>query len=109
MTLNLSACFEETWSLLSRPRRDRPSLNAKGLHIVEFEDLEDVASTGSNSAHEPGRITGIPERRILHRVQNIYPYNMQVRHQILPADTAERQNFATFTQTAMERDIQQAA
>ncbi|GBM02257.1 hypothetical protein AVEN_108806-1 [Araneus ventricosus] len=109
--LNLLRRFEETGSLEDRPRSGRLSLNAVRVHVVEsvMEELASETSTGSSSAREAGRITGLTEssiRRILHGILNLHPYKIQALHQLLPADFDERQNFATWALAQMERDSQ---
>ena len=68
-------------------------------------DFTGETSTKSSSVLEAERRTGIPEpsiRHILHEMLDLYPYIIQVLHQLLPADTGARQNFATWMLTQME-------
>lgn len=109
--LNLVRRFEETGSLEDRPRSGRPALRADRVHVVEsvMEDMAAETSTGSSSAREAQRRTGIPEpsiRRILHGMLDLYPYKIQALHKLLPADTGARQNFATWALEQMQRNPQ---
>lgn len=109
--LNLVRRFEETGSLEDRPRSGRPSLSADRVHAVKsaMEKVAAETSTGSSSAREAGRITGIPQssiRRILHGILDLYPYKIQTLHQLVPADTGKRLKFATWALAQMDRDPQ---
>lgn len=94
-----------------RPRSGRPALRADRVHVVQsvMEDMAAETSTGSSSAREAERRTGIPEasiRRILHGMLDLYPYKIQTLHQLLPADTDARQKFATWALEQMQRNPQ---
>ena len=71
--LNVVRHFEETGSLEDHPLSGRPALRTDRVHVVQnvMKDLAADTSTGSSSAREAERRTGIPEpwiRRILHRI-----------------------------------------
>lgn len=65
--------------------------------------------TGNINAREARKITGIPGssiRRILHAMVDLYPYVLQILHQLLHADTDKRLNFAKWALVQMDRGPQ---
>ncbi|GFU87173.1 uncharacterized protein TNCV_1305371, partial [Trichonephila clavipes] len=61
----------------------------------------------TSSAREAARRLGLPlssVRNILRRILQLYPYKMQSCHELLPADTAQRQAFAKWAFSKMEQD-----
>ncbi|GFV59684.1 uncharacterized protein TNCV_1907551 [Trichonephila clavipes] len=66
------------------------------------------AASGTNSAREAARRLGLPPssvRNILRRILQLYPYKLQSYHELLPADTAQREAFAKWAFSKMEQDI----
>ncbi|GFU93171.1 hypothetical protein TNCV_1465531 [Trichonephila clavipes] len=64
---------------------------------VEMEAIASEAASGTNSAREAARRLGLPPssvRNILRRILQLYPYKLQSCHELLPADTAQREAFA---------------
>ncbi|GFX96966.1 uncharacterized protein TNCV_1996981 [Trichonephila clavipes] len=56
---------------------------------------------------EAARRLGLPPssvRNILCRILQLYPYKLQSRHELLPADTAQREAFAKWAFSKMEQD-----
>lgn len=109
--LNVVHRFEETGRLEHRPRSGRPSVSANRVPVVQsvMRNVAAETSTGSCSAREAGKVTGIPERsvrRILHLILEMHPYKIQARHQLLPADCDKRHAFATWALAQMDRDPQ---
>ena len=93
--LSLVLRFEETRNSEDHPRSGRPVLRADCVYVVQSV-MEDLATRtpGSSTAREAETRTGI--RRTLYGILNLYPYKIQTLHQLLPADTGARQNFATW-------------
>ncbi|GFV59071.1 hypothetical protein TNCV_4422471 [Trichonephila clavipes] len=55
------------------------------------------AASGTSSASETARRLGLPPssvRNILLRILQLYPFKLQSCHELLPADTAQREAFA---------------
>ncbi|GFW96952.1 DUF4817 domain-containing protein [Trichonephila clavipes] len=91
--------FEEPGKLEVRARAGRLCLKeARAPCIaVEMEAIASEAASGSNSALEAARRLGFPPssvRNILRRILQLYPYKLQSCHELLPADTAQREAFA---------------
>ncbi|GFU76428.1 hypothetical protein TNCV_106511 [Trichonephila clavipes] len=62
-----------------------------------MEAIASEAASGTNSAREAARRLGLPPssvRNILLRILQLYPYKLQSCHELLPADTAQREAFA---------------
>ncbi|GFT49663.1 DUF4817 domain-containing protein [Trichonephila clavipes] len=101
--------FEETGKLEDRARAGRPCLKeARAPCIaVEMEAIASEAASGTNSAREAARRLGLPPssvRNILRRILQLYPYKLQSCHELLPADTAQREAFAKWALSKMEQD-----
>ncbi|GFW89763.1 DUF4817 domain-containing protein [Trichonephila clavipes] len=100
--------FEETGKLEDRARAGRPCLKeARAPCIaVEMEAIAFEAASGTNSAREAARRLGLPSssvRNILRRVLQLYPYKFQSCHELLPADTAQKEAFAKWAFSKMEQ------
>ncbi|GFW84750.1 DUF4817 domain-containing protein [Trichonephila clavipes] len=107
--LKLVKRFEETGKLEDRARAGRPCLKeARAPCIaVEMEAIASEAASGTSSAREAARGLGLPPsyvRNILRRLLQLYPYNLQSCHELLPADTAQREAFAKWAFSKMEQD-----
>ncbi|GFX18162.1 DUF4817 domain-containing protein [Trichonephila clavipes] len=101
--------FEETGKLEDRARAGRPCLKeARAPCIaVEMEAIASEAASGTNSAREAARRLGLPSssvRNILRRILQLYPYKLQSCHELLPADTAQKEAFAKWAFSKMEQD-----
>ncbi|GFT44642.1 DUF4817 domain-containing protein [Trichonephila clavipes] len=101
--------FEETGKLEDRARAGRPCLKeARAPCIaVEMEAIASEAASGTNSAREAARRLGLPPssvRNILRRNLQLYPYKLQSCHELLPADTAQREAFVKWAFSKMEQD-----
>ncbi|GFV08800.1 DUF4817 domain-containing protein [Trichonephila clavipes] len=73
-----------------------------------MEAIASEAASGTNSALEAARRLGVPPssvRNILRRILQLYPYKLQSCHELLPADTAQREAFAKWAFSKMEQDI----
>ncbi|GFU90619.1 DUF4817 domain-containing protein [Trichonephila clavipes] len=96
--LKLVKRFEETGKLEDRARAGRPCLKeARAPCItVKMEEIASEAASGTNSAREAARRLDLPSsvRNILRRILQLYPYKLQSCHELLPADTAQREAFA---------------
>ncbi|GFT65909.1 DUF4817 domain-containing protein [Trichonephila clavipes] len=107
--LKLVKRFEETGKLEDRARAGRPCLKeARAPCIaVEMEAIASEAASGTSSAREANRRLGLPPssvRNILRRILQLYPYKLQSCHELLPADTAQREAFAKWAFSKMEQD-----
>ncbi|GFT73353.1 uncharacterized protein TNCV_4009631 [Trichonephila clavipes] len=107
--LKLVKRFEETGKLEDRARTGRPCLKeARAPCIaVEMEAIASEEASGTSSAREAARRLGLPPssvRNILRRILQLYPYKLQSRHELLPADTAQREAFAKWAFSKMEQD-----
>ncbi|GFY28597.1 DUF4817 domain-containing protein [Trichonephila clavipes] len=107
--LKLVKRFEETGKLEDRARAGRPCLKeARAPCIaVEMEAIASEAASGTSSAREAARRLGLPPssvRNILRRILQLYPYRLQSCHELLPADTAQREAFAKWAFSKMEQD-----
>ncbi|GFV42592.1 DUF4817 domain-containing protein [Trichonephila clavipes] len=74
---------------------------------VEMEAIASEAASGTNSAREAARRLCLPPssvRNILRRILQLYPYKLQSCHELLPADTAQREVFAKWAFSKMEQD-----
>ncbi|GFV21020.1 DUF4817 domain-containing protein [Trichonephila clavipes] len=107
--LKLVKRFEETGKLEDRARAGRPCL--KEAHApciaVEMEAIASEAASGTSRAREGARRLGLPPssvRNILHRILQLYPYKLQSCHELLPADTTQREAFAKWAFSKMEQD-----
>ncbi|GFV43963.1 DUF4817 domain-containing protein [Trichonephila clavipes] len=75
---------------------------------VETEVIASEAASGTSSAREAARRLGLPPssvRNILRRILQLYPYKLQSCHELLPADTAQREAFAKWAFSKMEQDL----
>ncbi|GFX93688.1 DUF4817 domain-containing protein [Trichonephila clavipes] len=102
--------FEETGKLEDRARAGRPCLKEARVPCiaVEMEAIASEAASGTNSAREAARRLGLPPssvRNILRRILQLYPYKLQSCHELLPANTAQREAFAKWAFSKMEQDI----
>ncbi|GFW32195.1 DUF4817 domain-containing protein [Trichonephila clavipes] len=106
--LKLVKRFEETGKLEDRARAGRPCLKERAPCIaVEMEAIASEAASGTSSAHEAARRLGLPPssvHNILRRILQLYPYKLQSCHELLPADTAQREAFAKWAFSKMEQD-----
>ncbi|GFW34462.1 DUF4817 domain-containing protein [Trichonephila clavipes] len=107
--LKLVKRFEETGKLEDRARAGRPCLKEARAPciIVEMEAIAPEAASGTSSAREAARRLGLPPssvRNILHRILQLYPYKLISGHELLPADTAQREAFAKWAFSKMEQD-----
>ncbi|GFS86043.1 DUF4817 domain-containing protein [Trichonephila clavipes] len=107
--LKLVKRFEETGKLEDRARAGRPCLKeARAPCIaVEMEAIASEAASGTSSAREAARRLGLPPssvRNILCRILPLYPYKLQSCHELLPADTAQREAFAKWAFSKMEHN-----
>ncbi|GFX67522.1 uncharacterized protein TNCV_3932641 [Trichonephila clavipes] len=101
--------FEETGKLEDRARAGRPCLKeARALCIaVEMETIASEAASGTSGAREAARRLGLPPssvRNILRRIFQLYPYKLQSCHELLPADTAQKEAFAKWAFSKMKQD-----
>ncbi|GFX33412.1 uncharacterized protein TNCV_4122461 [Trichonephila clavipes] len=74
---------------------------------VEMEAIASEAASGTNSAREAARRLGLPPssvHNILRRILQLYPYKLQSCHELLPADTAQREAFAKWAFSKMKQD-----
>ncbi|GFS68709.1 uncharacterized protein TNCV_1959131 [Trichonephila clavipes] len=72
-----------------------------------MEAIASEAASGTSSAREAARRLGLPPssvRNILRRILQLYPYKLQSCHELLPADTAQREAFAKWAFSKMEQD-----
>ncbi|GFX70417.1 DUF4817 domain-containing protein [Trichonephila clavipes] len=107
--LKLVKRFEETRKLEDRAQAGRPCLKeARAPCIaVEMEAIAYEAALGTSSAREAARRLGLPSssvRNILRRILQLYPYKLQLCHELLSADTAQREAFAKWAFSKMEQD-----
>ncbi|GFT22313.1 DUF4817 domain-containing protein [Trichonephila clavipes] len=107
--LKLVKRFEETGKLEDQARAGRPCLKEKRAPCiaVEMEVIASEAASGTSSAREAARRLGLPPssvRNILRRILQLYPYKLQSCHELLPADTAQREAFAKWAFSKMEQD-----
>ncbi|GFX34364.1 DUF4817 domain-containing protein [Trichonephila clavipes] len=107
--LKLVKRFEETGKLEDRARAGRPCLKeARAPCIaVEMEAIASEVASGTSRAREAARRLGLPSssvRNILRRILQPYPYKLQSCHELLPADTAQREAFAKWAFSKMEQD-----
>ncbi|GFV32150.1 DUF4817 domain-containing protein [Trichonephila clavipes] len=107
--LKLVKRFEETGKLEDRARAGRPCLKEERAPCiaVEMEAIASEASSVTSSACEAARLLGLPPssvRNILRRILQLYPYKLQSCHELLPADTAQREAFAKCAFSKMEQD-----
>ncbi|GFX76026.1 DUF4817 domain-containing protein [Trichonephila clavipes] len=105
--LQLVKRFEETGKLEDRARAGRPCLKeARAPCIaVEMEAIASEAASGTSSAREAARGLGLPPssvRNILRRLLQLYSYKLQSCHELLPADTAQREAFAKWAFSKIE-------
>ncbi|GFV23552.1 DUF4817 domain-containing protein [Trichonephila clavipes] len=108
--LKLVNRFEETGKLEDRARAVRPCLKeARSPCIaVKMEAIASEAASGTSSAREAARRLGLPPsfvRNILRRILQLYPYKLQSCHELLPADTTQREAFAKWAFSKMEQDL----
>ncbi|GFX39410.1 DUF4817 domain-containing protein [Trichonephila clavipes] len=62
-----------------------------------MEAIASEAASGTSNAREAVRRLGLPPssvRNILRQILQLYPYKLQSCHELLPADTAQREAFA---------------
>ncbi|GFX11608.1 DUF4817 domain-containing protein [Trichonephila clavipes] len=107
--LKLVKSFEETGKLEDRARAGRPCLKEARAPciVVEMEAIASEAASRTSSAREAARRLGLPQssvRNILRRILQLYPYKLQSCHELLPADTAQREAFAKWAFSKMEQD-----
>ncbi|GFU80636.1 DUF4817 domain-containing protein [Trichonephila clavipes] len=101
--------FEETGKLEDRARAGRPCLKEERAPCiaVEMEATASEAASRTSSAREAARRLGLPPssvHNILRRILQLYPYKLQSCHELLPADTAQREAFAKWAFSKMEQD-----
>ncbi|GFX00427.1 DUF4817 domain-containing protein [Trichonephila clavipes] len=107
--LKLVNRFEETGKLEDPARAGRPCLKeaCSPCIAVKMEAIASEAASGTSSAREAARRLGLPPssvRNILRRILQLYPYKLQSCHELLPADTAQREAFANWAFSKMEQD-----
>ncbi|GFW82587.1 DUF4817 domain-containing protein [Trichonephila clavipes] len=105
--LNLVKRFEETGKLEDRARAGRPCLKEARAPYIAVEMDASEAASGTSSAREAARRLGLPPssvHNILRRILQLYPYKLQSCHELLPADTAQREAFAKWAFSKMEPD-----
>ncbi|GFV64761.1 uncharacterized protein TNCV_3275321 [Trichonephila clavipes] len=101
--------FEETGKLEDRARAGRPCLKETRASCiaVEMEAIASEAASGTNSAREAARRLGLPPssvHNILRRILQLYPYQLQSCHELLPAHTEQREALAKWAFSKMELD-----
>ncbi|GFX87850.1 DUF4817 domain-containing protein [Trichonephila clavipes] len=97
--LKLVKRIEETGKLEVRARAGRSYMKEARAPciVVEMEAIAPEAASGTSSAREAAGRLGLPPssvRNILRRILKLYPYKLQSWHELLPADTAQREAFA---------------
>ncbi|GFT57257.1 DUF4817 domain-containing protein [Trichonephila clavipes] len=107
--LKLVKRFEETGKLEDRARAGRSCLKeARAPCIpVEMEAIASEAASWTSSAREAARRLGLPPssvRNILCQILQLYPYKLQSCHELLPADTAQKESFAKWAFSKMKQD-----
>ncbi|GFX19573.1 DUF4817 domain-containing protein [Trichonephila clavipes] len=112
--LKLVKSIEETGKLEDRARAGRPCLKEARAPciVVEMEAIASEAASRTSSAREAARRLGLPPssvRNILRRILQLYiqiaiTYKLQSCHELLPADTAQREAFAKWAFSKMEQD-----
>ncbi|GFT34868.1 DUF4817 domain-containing protein [Trichonephila clavipes] len=107
--LKLVKGFEETGKLEDRAQAGRTCLKeARAPCIaVEMEAIASEAASGTSSAREAARRLVLPPssvRNILRRILQLYPYKLQSCHELLPADTEQREAFAKWAFFKIEQD-----
>ncbi|GFS59561.1 DUF4817 domain-containing protein [Trichonephila clavipes] len=107
--LKLVKRFKETGKLEDRARAGRSCLKEARAPCIalEMEAIASEAASGTSSAREAARRLGLPPssvRNILRRILQLYPYKLQSCHELLPADTAQREAFAKWAFSKMEQD-----
>ncbi|GFV73870.1 DUF4817 domain-containing protein [Trichonephila clavipes] len=107
--LKLVKRLEETGKLEDRAQTGRPCLKeaCAPCIAVEMEAIASEAASWTSSAREAARRLGLPSssvRNILRRLLQLYPYKLQSCHELLPADTAQREAFAKWAFSKMEQD-----
>ncbi|GFT35320.1 DUF4817 domain-containing protein [Trichonephila clavipes] len=108
--LKLVKSFEETGKLEDRARAGRPYM--KEAHApctaVKMEAIaSSEAASETSNAREAARRLGLPPssvRNILRRILQLYRYKLQSCHELLPADTTQREAFAKWAFSKMEQD-----
>jgi len=92
--------FEETGSVLDRPRSGRPSLDESTVAAVSrvVEETSSVSVLGTTSvrkvAAEVGTISKTSAHKVIRHNLKLYPYKLQVAHALEPADKPKRCEFA---------------
>ncbi|GFT21838.1 DUF4817 domain-containing protein [Trichonephila clavipes] len=100
---------KETGKLEDRARAGRSCLKeARAPCIaVEMEAIAFEAASRTSSAREAARRLGLPPlsvRNIHRRLLQLYPYKLQSCHELLPADTEQKEAFAKWAFSKMEQD-----
>ncbi|GFW63919.1 DUF4817 domain-containing protein [Trichonephila clavipes] len=105
--LKLVKRFEETGKLEDRARAGRPCLKEAlaPCIAVEMEAIASEAASGTSSAREAARRLGLPPSSVrnIRRILPLYPYKLQSCHELLPADTTQREAFAKWAFSKMEQ------
>ncbi|GFU72243.1 uncharacterized protein TNCV_369981 [Trichonephila clavipes] len=99
----------ETGKLEDRARAGRPCLKEARAPCIaaEMEAIASEAASGTSSAREATRRLGLPPSsvsNVLRRLLQLYPYKLQSYHELLPADTSQREAFAKWAFSKMEHD-----
>ncbi|GFX93165.1 uncharacterized protein TNCV_4760441 [Trichonephila clavipes] len=107
--LKLVKRFEETGKLEDRARAGRPCLKEARAPCIalEMEAIASEAASRTSSARKAARRLSLPPssvHNILRRILQLYPYKLQSCHELLPADTAQREAFAKWAFSKMEQD-----
>ncbi|GFT36179.1 uncharacterized protein TNCV_4778161 [Trichonephila clavipes] len=106
---NIPVRRKRNWKVGGSNTTGRPYLKeARAPCIaVEMEAFASEAASGTSSAREAARRLGLAPssvRNILRRILQLYPYKLQSCHELLPADTAQREAFSKWAFSKMEQD-----
>ncbi|GFX91229.1 DUF4817 domain-containing protein [Trichonephila clavipes] len=105
--LKLVKRFEKTGKLEDRAQAGRPCLKEAPCIVVEMKAIASEAASGTSSAREAARRLVLPPssvRNVLRRLLQLYPYKLQSCHELLPADTAQREAFVKCVFSKMEQN-----
>ncbi|GFX26482.1 uncharacterized protein TNCV_950801 [Trichonephila clavipes] len=73
-----------------------------------MEALMSKYAAGTSSARDAGRSLGLPTfsiRNIFHGVLNQYPYKLEAYHRLLPSNIVEREAFARWALSKIDKKI----
>ncbi|GFT74790.1 uncharacterized protein TNCV_2516841 [Trichonephila clavipes] len=98
----------ESWRIEREPDGRQCLKEARAPCIaVKMEAIASEAASGTSSAPEAARRLGLPPSsvsNILRRILLLYPCKLQSCHELLPADTAQREAFAKWAFSKREQD-----